>query len=39
MFRPGNLPAGARACFNAPMRRWFFGFCFYFPRLLAEGNG
>ena len=24
---------------SSPMHRWFFGFFFYFPRPLAEGNG
>jgi hypothetical protein len=24
---------------SIPMHRWFFGFFFYFPRHLAEGNG
>jgi hypothetical protein len=31
------------ACFNptegTAMNRWFYGFFFIFPRLLAEGNG
>jgi hypothetical protein len=29
---------GGRASIPA-MHRWFFGFFFYFPRHLAEGNG
>jgi hypothetical protein len=31
--------AGASVIQSSPMQRWFFGFFFYFPRHLAEGNG
>jgi hypothetical protein len=34
-----DLPTWRRSCFNRRMHRWFFGFFFYFPRHLAEGNG
>jgi hypothetical protein len=31
--------AGAFVIQSLPMRRWFFGFFFYFPCLLADGTG
>jgi hypothetical protein len=35
----GGLPRRPPVWLNAGMGRWFFGFFFYFPRHLAEGNG
>jgi hypothetical protein len=35
----GHLPRPGSSCLNAGMNRWFFGYFFHFPRLLAEGNG
>jgi hypothetical protein len=31
--------AGPAVFQSPPMTRWFFGYFFYFPRHLAEGNG
>jgi hypothetical protein len=37
------LPSPGVSCFNSgegtAMNRWFYGFFFFFPRPLAEGNG
>jgi hypothetical protein len=38
-----GLPSRGDPCFNSvegtAMNRWFYGFFFFFPRPLAEGNG
>jgi hypothetical protein len=36
---PQGLDRRFFSCLNGRMKRWFFGYFFYFPRPLAEGNG
>jgi hypothetical protein len=36
---PQGLDRRFFSCLNDPMKHWFFGYFFYFPRPLAEGNG
>jgi len=35
----GGLPSLPALWLNPGMARWFYGFYFFFPRHLAEGNG